>query len=179
MNYLFLNRLKETIKLYKPAIKTLVWGAICLVVGIMMWYDNTVSYKVNVFDELSLINNANISQGVLIETFEEEIEGPDYEGNKVYLVENGIYKFLASNGKEYKALKRNPEGDFEQSLDIEYLKENPEINRIKGDGCTSVFEWIWRKVGLLALFGAIGVNFLIIGLKEFKKISTPFSAKIQ
>jgi hypothetical protein len=45
-------------------------------------------------------------------------------------------------------------------VEVEYLPDNPAVNRIKGDGCSTVTEWIWSNVGLLILFFSPGVGLI-------------------
>ena len=49
-------------------------------------------------------------------------------------------------------------------VEVEYLPDNPAVNRIKGDGCSTVTEWLWLNVGLLILFFSPGVG-LIVSLR--------------
>jgi hypothetical protein len=45
-------------------------------------------------------------------------------------------------------------------IEVEYLPDNPAVSRIKGDGCSTVTEWIWSNVGLLILFLSPGVGLI-------------------
>jgi hypothetical protein len=61
-------------------------------------------------------------------------------------------------------------------IEIEYLPDNPDVSRIKGSGCGSVTELLWRKIGLggLILVGLcwIPVGLLWKGLKDLKRLCT-------
>jgi hypothetical protein len=45
-------------------------------------------------------------------------------------------------------------------IEVEYLPDNPAVSRVKGDGCSTVTEWIWSNVGLLILFFSPGVGLI-------------------
>jgi hypothetical protein len=115
----------------------------------------------NPFDELTLIREAKVAKGSLYETFENEAED---ERGQVFLSDVGIYHFNGSNGTEYKAHIIVPTGQLAENVEIEYLSENPEINRVKGDGCQTFFEWVWRKflLGGLIIGGLFGFGVLTI-----------------
>jgi hypothetical protein len=56
--------------------------------------------------------------------------------------------------------------------DVEFLPHDPSVNRIKGDGATSIFDWAWRKFGLglvlLVAFLSPGVILLRNGYRDFR-----------
>jgi hypothetical protein len=115
----------------------------------------------NPFDELALLRGAKIAEGSLSETFERDDE--DEKGN-VSISDIGIYVFSGSNGTQYKAFTIVPTGKLAEDVEIEYLSEKPEINRIKGDGCQTIFEWLWRKalLGGLMIGGLFGYGVFVI-----------------
>jgi len=57
---------------------------------------------------------------------------------------------------------------------IEYLPNKPEINRIKGTGPQTIFQWFRQKI-LGALF--IFILFSLYGFKYYKKFAQPIKKK--
>jgi hypothetical protein len=51
-------------------------------------------------------------------------------------------------------------------VEVEYLPDNPAVNRIKGDGSSTVREWLWSNVGLLILFFSPGVGLIFWGVRR-------------
>ena len=101
------------------------------------------------------MRRANIATGTLVTTHEDEQE--DYRGH-VYFSDRKVYAYRLPDGRQFKAITRAPTGHLNEQRKIEYLPDNPSVNRIKGDGCQSVMEWLWRTVGLGPLFSAALVS---------------------
>jgi hypothetical protein len=154
--------LKTVIVKYKTALKTLFFG-ICLII-IAIWYAYYSGGKI--FDELALIRHSNITPGSLVDTQKSESE--DSYGN-VAVDYGAVYIFHTNNGEEFKSYSDDTN---DQKVEIEYLPENPSVNRVKGYGCTSVQDWIWRKivVGGVILAFLLSPGFIVIkkGIKEIK-----------
>lgn len=132
-------------------VKTLMWGVLALLVGCWFWY-----YLVgNPLHEIALIRRANIATGSLVDTHEDEQE--DYRGH-VYFSDVGIYAYRLPDGRELKTITRAPTGHLKEQRQVEYLPDNPAVSRIKGDGCQSVMEWLWRKASLGSLLLAAFVS---------------------
>ena len=51
-------------------------------------------------------------------------------------------------------------------VEVEYLPDNPAVNRIEGDGCSTVSEWFWLNVGLFILFISPGVGLIFWGIRR-------------
>lgn len=155
--------IKTFIVKYKSAIKTIFLGICLTIIGFYFWF-HIVG---NILDELRLISRAQVTNGFLVETTEIETEGPQ---DKINISERGIYAFHLPNGEEYKSYS---DVATEKQVEIEYLSDDPWVNRVKGDGCQSVIEWIWRKVGLGSLFlvMVLSPGCLVIknGVRELKK----------
>ena len=124
----------------------------------------------NPLDELALIRRAQVATGSLVETHEHEEE--DDRGH-VYLSDVGDYAFRVPDGSDFKASTRVPTGDLKEQEQVEYLPDNPAVNRIKGDGCQSITEWLWRKVGLgsllLTLLAGPGIVLLRHGVRDIRR----------
>ena len=127
----------------------------------------------NPFDELALIRRAQVASGSLVDTLEDEAE--DSRG-KVRSVDIGVYAYRLPDGREFKTTKRVPAGELRDYQEIEYLPDNPAVSRVKGDGCRSITEWLWRKVGLgtlvLAVFLAPGFIQLRDAIRDMKRLHT-------
>lgn len=144
----------------KPNLKTIFWGVIFLIVAILFWYH----LAGNPSHEFALIRNAQVIKGVLIDSYEDEQED---ERGHVYFSDVGIYSFEVSDGRNFKSKTRVPTGQLKQQEEIEYLPSNPEINRIKGDGCQTITEFILRKILLggilLVVFTSFGIRIIYVG----------------
>ncbi|MCJ7663518.1 MAG: DUF3592 domain-containing protein [Desulfobacterales bacterium] len=132
--------------------KTFFCGVVLIIGGCWFWYHEAGG---NPLHELALIRRAQITTGSLVDTYEHEQE--DYRGH-VYYSDVGIYSYRLPDGREFKTSTRVPTGQLKEQQEVEYLPNNPEVSRIKGDGCNSVTEFLWRKVGVGSLFLAICIT---------------------
>ena len=152
----------------RAPVKELIWGVLLVLGACWLWH---YSFG-NLLDELALIRRAQVAPGSLVETSEHEEE--DYRGH-VYFSDVGVYTYRLPDGREFKTLVRVPTGGLKEQQAVEYLPDNPAVSRIKGHGCQSVGEWLWRKVGLggllLALFVSPGVVLLRDGVRDMRKPS--------
>jgi len=148
---------------YREPIKTIIWGAVLIILALLFWY-HIVG---DPLDEFALIQKAKLATGILVDSY--EVDTGDERGN-VYDV--GVYKFSLPDGRKFKAFTKNSIGELEEQ--VEYLPSNPSINRIKGEGCQSITEWVEKKIIfggiLLAMFFSPGFILTRNGIKEIKKI---------
>lgn len=151
--------------IYYGLIKGIVIGLICMIVALWFMWEMVG----NPFDELALIRKAETTNCTLIDSYIDETEG--YRG-KVFFADVGIYSFFVSDGSEFKAIDRAPLGKLKEYQEVEYLPDNPKVNRIKGEGCQSITEWLWRKIGigsfLLLMFLSIGFIVLKSSIIKFR-----------
>jgi hypothetical protein len=147
---------------YREPIKTIIWS-IVLIVGALVFWHHIVG---NPLDELALIQRAELATGVLVDSYEVEHESD----RGVYISEVGVYSFTLPDGREFKTFTKNSSGEREEQ--IEYLPDNPSVNRVRWDGCQTLMEWLWRKVILggilLILFVYPGFYLMFNGIKEIK-----------
>lgn len=148
---------------YRESIKSILLGIVFIFVAILLWY-HIVG---NPLDELALIQGAKVTTGNLVDTYESESE--DYRG-RMSFSEVGIYAFRLSDGREFKT-----QGYLtDEQVEIEYLPDNPSTNRVKGEGCQSITELLWRKVllgvFLFALLITPGITVLRNGVRDIMKI---------
>jgi len=134
---------------------------ILLIVGMCWFWYSLVG---NPFDELALIRHAATAPASLADTWEDEQS--DFRDH-VYISDVGIYRFQIPDGREFMARARAPIGELRSEEAVEYLPDDPSVSRIKGDGCQSVGEWLWRKVGLGVLLLAMFVTPGIIAIRDW------------
>jgi hypothetical protein len=150
---------------YRHTVITILLGIVLIIGGVLFWYH----IAGNPLDEIALIKRAKVATCILVDTYEDEHE--DDRGH-VYSSDVGIYTFCLPDGREFKTHTRAPIGQLEKRLEVEYLPDNPSVNRIKGDGCQSFEEWLWRKVGVGGLFllMCITPGFLLLrgGIRKLK-----------
>lgn len=133
----------------------------CAVVWILgsLWFIYTTLG--NPLDELALIRHAITAPARLVDTYVDEE------------TDEGVYSFHATDGREYATLSRTMNGDVSNEADVEYLPDDPNTNRVKGEGCRTVTEWLWRKIVLgslilIVLVGA-GVGMFMRGLRDLRR----------
>lgn len=153
---------------YRDAVITILLGMAFIIGGVLFWYH----IAGNPLNEIALIQRAKVATCILVDTYEDEHEN---EHGHVYVSDVGIYAFRLPDGREFKTLNRVPSGQLEEQLEVEYLPDNPSVNRIKGDGCQSVVEWLWRKIGVGGLFLLICITpgFLVLqdGIRKLKIVN--------
>jgi CheY-like chemotaxis protein len=155
---------------YKEQAKTIAWGLLAVAAAIWFW----LSCFGNPIRELAFIQEGRVVIGSIVETW----EVTDDDNGDVQST-NAAYVFRLPDGRELKAVTTNSsqlKDDLHEPypIEVEYLASNPEASRIKGDGCQSVFEWLWRKVGLgglmLALFLSPGCCLLRNAIRDIKRV---------
>jgi CheY-like chemotaxis protein len=118
---------------YKDQAKTIAWGLLAVAAAIWFWF----SIEGNPIHELALIRESKIVTGSIIHTAENETDTDVYS----YRLPDRR-EFIASTSGDGKLIDKLPELTEPDPIEIEYLADNPEVSRIKGTGCQSVFEWL-------------------------------------
>jgi hypothetical protein len=153
----------------REPVKTLLWGVLWILGVCLLCYPSITE----TLYELLLIRGAHVVAGSLVVTHEKEQE--DFRGH-VYYSDVGVYAYRLPDGREFKTLSKAPTGHLKSQRDVEYLPNNPAVSRVKGDGCYSVMEWLWRKAGLgcllLALFFSPGIVLLRNAVRDIKRLRT-------
>lgn len=150
----------------REATKKIIYGLIWCLICLWLCYGSARDD----FDELKLIRNAQLADGVITECFEERDVGD--EGGK-YVARSCSYMFSLPDGTILDS-SMNVSNKIKEETDvkIEYLLVNPQTNRIQGEGNSTFFDWAWRKLGLglglLALFTSPGIILIRNGIKEFR-----------
>jgi uncharacterized protein DUF3592 len=157
----------------KSAASSALWSFLLLLGAFCFWH-----YLVgNPFDDLALIRRGHTVQGFIVDTWDEPQNGD--EGGTQWL-HGAIYKFRLPDGREFMQRTKDGSGRLKAEfrdlvepvpIEVEYLPDNPDVSRIKGEGSSNLFDWLWRKVGLssllLALFLAPGFAMLRSAVREF------------
>jgi len=154
---------------------TIFWGIVWTLVGCYCWY----LLVGNPLHDLVLILNGRAIPGFIVDTWE-DVDETDY-GRTIWY-HGAVYTYLLPDGREF--TKKTPERkgrlkpeflDLHEPypVEVEYLQHNPTVSRIKGEGSTTLFDWLWRKAGLgfllLALFVSPGIFVLKNGIVAFRQ----------
>jgi hypothetical protein len=156
------------------SVKTLIGGVLWILGACWFWYHSFG----NPLDELALIRGAQIAPGFIVDTWEEPDSGP--EGGTLWF-HGSTYHYRTPDGREFTQKTGDRSGMLKEEfqdlqkpypIEVEYLSDNPAVSRIKGDGCRSVMEWLWRKVGLgsflLAMLLSPGIVVLRDGIRNMR-----------
>ena len=145
-----------------------------MVIGVLLmlgafWF--WLSLGGNPFHELALIRHGETTSGFIIDAWEEPPDGG--EGNRSWHY-GLIYKYNTPDGREFTQRTVSWAGRIPEKLslvpvepypvEIEYLPNKPEVSKIKGTGSNSIFDWLWRKIGLggILLVGFLSIGFIVI-----------------
>lgn len=145
--------------------KSFLVGLAFLAGGLWFW-NHTMEGALN---DILILRDKSTTTGRLVDIVENEAED---ERGRVYFSDVGVYDFKVE-GKTFKTLTRKPTGKLNNIETIEFLRRNPTVNRVAGDGAQTVFEWSWRKLGLgivlLGMFSAPGIVQLNTALGEYRR----------
>lgn len=161
---------------FKDQASSIVFGILVVVLAVLFWL-----YLVgNPIHEFALIQKGQTVTGSIVDTWE-DAESGDRGGAQ--WTHAAIYTYQLPDGRKFTAHTKHNSGrlkdefrDLKQPypIEVEYLADNPEVSRIKGDGCQSIFEWLWRTVGLggllLALFISPGYVLLRHAIRDIKRV---------
>ena len=160
-----------------------LWGAMWPVLLAVLWvlfacwfvYNQTG----NPLNDFALIRGAETAPGFIVDTWEDVLDD-GHRGVRWYY--GYEYRYHAADGREYSQVKhrsgqlKDEFSDLNEPvpIEVEYLPDNPSVSRIKGSGCQSVTEWLWRNVGrviLLAMLVAPSLVFFRNGFRDIKKLT--------
>jgi len=148
------SRITLKILLSSP-VKRLVISAAWVCFACAMWYHAAG----NPLHELALINRAQRAIGYLVET--RTLDREDFRDH-VHFYDVGVYAFHLPDGREFMTITEAGVGKLKVQVQVEYLADNPAVNRVSGDGSRTVAGSLGRHViGLLflAAFMSPGVYF--------------------
>ncbi|MDP1727974.1 MAG: hypothetical protein Q8M15_14410 [Bacteroidota bacterium] len=162
-------------------VKSIFWGLAIPTIGIWMWFS---SYD-NPFNEYKLITSSESTKG-LITKVEPESDLVEYNDSRRSAVVYFYYyefnftlpngKFITSGGKEGGDIPNylTNVDNVPYPVEVEYLTDNPEINRVKGmsSGNKTIYEWFRYPIlmGVVVLLICSYFGYLIFkgGLKDYK-----------
>lgn len=152
---------------FSESVKAIIWGVLAILVAV--WFVFHIAG--NPLKELALIRGAEIAKGTLVDVYEDEQED---ERGRVHESDVGVYAYRVSDGRDFTVTTRDPRGQLEQLREVEFLPTNPAVSRIKGDGCSTIVEFLWRKLllggVLLTLFVWPGVEILRSGIQGMMEL---------
>ena len=150
-------------------LKTVLLGLIFLAGGFHFW----LWMVGNPFNDLALIRRGVTTRGVITD-FQEEVEEVENAGRgKLVNIRYATYTFQSADGRTITGHADDHRAalpDYLKSIEVEYLPDDPTVNRIKGasSNCLTISDWLLRKVGaggiLLVMFLAPG---MVILYREF------------
>jgi len=156
----------------RDSVRTILWGMTWIAGACWLW-GGIIG---NPLDELALIRRARIAPGRIVHTWEDVDDSDD--GRTLW--SHGVtYTYRLPDGRELRqdspyapGRLRDEFRDLQEPypVEVEYLPEDPRVNRIKGDGSESLWELFWRELilggFLLAAFSAPGVVLVRDGLRK-------------
>jgi len=132
----------------------------------------------NPIADLRLTLDATTTSAKVLDTWEDVQDGDDGRANFYHSMS---YAFLLPDGREVHGATGSQDGRLPPELvnapqaatvDVEYVAEDPTVNRLKGYGSSSFADWLFRKIllgaFLLALLVWPGVKMMRDGVIEFR-----------
>ena len=157
--------------------KTVVWGIFWLI-GVCLFVYVAVG---NPVDELALILRAETAPGFVIDAWEDIQDGETGS----HWFHAATYRYDVPDGRQFTGRTGQKSGRLKDELrhlldpypvEVEYLPDNPEVSRIKGDGSGGLIDFLWRKIGLglamLLIFVWPGIILLRRGFCDMKRAHT-------
>jgi hypothetical protein len=121
--------------------------------GFLFWLGIVEGSGGTPLSQLALIRRGFTTQGVITESWGDPEDG---YGAK--------YTFQLLDGRVYDGKADGKHGNDGTRITVEYLPDDPTINRIKGEGSLTIKDWLWRQCGLggllLIMFLAPGMGML-------------------
>lgn len=132
----------------------------------------------NPIHDYLLLSRGVVTSGHITNTWEDVDD--DNDGRAVW-THGAEYSFQLPNGRTMTGRTLERSGRLNEKfasltkpypIEVEYYPNDPTISRIKGEGSTTLTEWIWRKAlfggALLALFLSPGVSLFIAAYREIR-----------
>ncbi len=145
--------------------KEIFWGLVWIVIASSLthyWIGNPIH-------DLALIRSAEVAQGTLVDSFQEDDKAYKDRG-RVDAWGVGVYSFRVPDGRKFNVVDEAAIGQLKQERTIEYLPDNPTVNRFQGEGSQNFTSWFFGKVLLgtllLVLIVSPGLVFLRKGIKR-------------
>ena len=151
-------------KQIKDLAKGILFAALLIIGASWFWY----LLAGNPFHEIAIIQQCKTANGFIIETWEEP---PERREGKLDWSHGGKYTYTLPDGRKYTGEIKIRSGRLREELrpplmepypvEVEYLPDNPEISKLKGEGSDSVVGWVLRKIVLGPI---LLIGFLIPGI---------------
>jgi hypothetical protein len=137
-----------------------------------------ISITGNPYEEYLLMTKGTTTTG-FINYVDKEVEDRDAGGETYYY--NYSYTFKTTDGKTITSFQQTSGPESQEvpdlskpvPIDIVYLQSNPTVNKIKDTLSESLFELLWRKIGLrlilLICFSSFGLILIGNAIKQFIK----------
>jgi hypothetical protein len=170
------ERLSEQGKLKFTLAFRVFWGVVAVIVAFAFVF----SIGGNPYHEYQLLTNGTTTEGFITDVTE-DIEPRDAGGYTYYY--NYTFSFKLPNGKTIQAYQELSGGSAQEMPDVSdpfpteivYLNSNPDINKLKVTLSDSVWEIVWRKIGLglllLVMFSSFGFSLIRNAIKEYSTAS--------
>ncbi|MCH7751741.1 MAG: hypothetical protein IH898_06250 [Planctomycetes bacterium] len=141
--------------------KKIFWGLVWVV-----FVSSLIHYWIgNPIHELALIRSAEVAQGTLIESFQEH-DAAYKDRGRLDVWKVGVYSFRVPDGRKFNVVDEAAIGQLKQERTIEYLPDNPNVNRFQGEGSQSIMSWLFGKVILGTLLLVLIVSPGLVVLRE-------------
>ena len=141
--------------------KKIFWGLVWVV-----FVSSLIHYWIgNPIHELALIRNAEVAQGTLIESFQEH-DAAYKDRGRLDVWKVGVYSFRVPDGRKFNVVDEAAIGQLKQERTIEYLPDNPNVNRFQGEGSQSIMSWLFGRVILGTLLLVLIVSPGLVVLRE-------------
>lgn len=153
-------------------------GGLLWIIGVCWFFYSVLG---NPIDELALILRAETAPGFVIDA-REDVEDSE---TGTHWFHAAAYRYELPDGRQFTGCTRSRSGRLKGEfcyleapypVEVEYLPDNPEVSRLKGDGSDSITDFLWRKAGLglvmLSIFLWPGITLLRKGFSEMKRAHT-------
>ncbi len=148
--------------------KKIFWGLVWIIFASSLthhWIGNPIH-------DLALIRSAEVAQGTLVDSSPED-DAANTDRERVDAWNVGVYRFYVPDGRKFYVLAKAAIGQLKQERTIEYLPDNPDVNRFQGEGSQNIMSWFFGKVILgtllLVLIVSPGLVFLRKGIKRSRE----------
>jgi len=175
------DRLSNEKKIQFSFFNCIFVGIAIPIVGMWMWFS---SYD-NPFNEYRLITNSTSANGLITKVEQQSDVVEMYEGKTYGFVHSYIYEFTFKlpNGRTIQGMGKedgyipeflNDTSNLPNKIIVEYLSDNPKVNRVKGmeSGNKTLYEWLRYPIfiGITVLLICLYIGSIIIkgGLKVYR-----------
>lgn len=148
--------------------KKIFWGLVWIIfAGALTHY-----WIGNPIHELALIRSAEVAQGTFVESSQKDGKA-DKDRGRADAWKVGVYSFRVPDGRTFHVVDEAAFGQLKQERTIEYLPDNPNVNRFQGEGSQSIMSWLFGNVILgtllLLLIVSPGLVVLRAGIKRSRE----------